>query len=74
MSYSTRWSSVINGGAEIQISSLIVRRRVPTRIAIGTGIVASAVALASATALAKGGHRVEWPLAAVAIPATVIDL
>lgn len=59
-------------GAEVQISSLIVRCRVPTRIAVGTGTVAAALALLAASALAVFGHGVAWSLAVVAIPAAVL--
>lgn len=59
-------------GAEVQISSLIARCRVPMRIAIGTGTVAAAVALVVASAFAVVGRDVEWSLAVVAIPAAVV--
>lgn len=56
-------------GAEIQISALILRCRVPIRGAIATGAAATTLALvAAATAVVASGD-VAWHLAAASVPA-----
>lgn len=59
-------------GAEIQITALIARCRVPTAIAIGTGTVAATLALLAASLLAVFGGAIDWQIAVVAAPAATL--
>jgi uncharacterized membrane protein YfcA len=59
-------------GAEIQISALMLRCRVPPRIAVGTGTAAAVVTLAAAVVLITVQGRVAWPLVAVSAPAAAL--
>jgi uncharacterized membrane protein YfcA len=59
-------------GAEIQITALMLRCRVPTVIAIRTGTVAAALTLVVAGALAVGSAQVEWALLLIGVPSAVL--
>lgn len=59
-------------GAEVQISGLILRCRLPPRAAVGTGTVASVLPLAAAAAWATVHGQVAWHVAAISVPAAVL--
>ncbi len=59
-------------GAEVQISALMLRCRVPTLIAIGTGTAAAALALVAASGVAVITGNVAWTVAIVSMPAAVL--
>jgi uncharacterized protein len=59
-------------GAGIQISALMLRCRIPAKIAVGTGTGAAAITLAVGSLLVATAGEVDWAVASVAVPAALL--
>ncbi len=59
--------------AGIQISALMLRCRIPAKIAVGTGTAAASITLAIGSLIVAAAGEVDWAVATVAVPAAVLD-
>jgi uncharacterized protein len=59
-------------GAGIQSSALMLRCRLPPKIAVGTGTAAAAITLAVGSVMVAVAGEVDWPVIAIAIPAAIL--